>query len=111
MPPTCKPIVTGIATIGLDHVARLGPAVEVIALHKLGIFKPCAQAFSVAREPGPTGPAEVLQIYKAKRNTGLTFDHPRTRCRPVIGCQCSSATAELRFSHTAGFKFLAGQRS
>ena len=35
----CQPILTGITTIGLDHVALLGDTVEVIAEQKAGIIK------------------------------------------------------------------------
>ena len=35
----CQPILTGITTIGLDHVALLGDTLEVIAEHKAGIIK------------------------------------------------------------------------
>ena len=33
------PVVTGITSIGLDHLAQLGPTIEDIAWHKAGIFK------------------------------------------------------------------------
>ena len=35
----CQPILTGITTIGLDHVALLGDTVEAIAEQKAGIIK------------------------------------------------------------------------
>ena len=35
----CQPILTGITTIGLDHVALLGDALEAIAEQKAGIIK------------------------------------------------------------------------
>lgn len=35
----CQPILTGIATIGLDHVALLGDTLEAIAEQKAGIIK------------------------------------------------------------------------
>jgi len=35
----CQPILTGITTIGLDHVALLGDSLEVIAEQKAGIIK------------------------------------------------------------------------
>ena len=36
----CQPILTGITTIGLDHVALLGDTLEAIAEQKAGIIKP-----------------------------------------------------------------------
>ena len=65
-----KPVVTGITSLGMDHVAQLGPTVEDIAWHKSGIFKPGAPAFSVSQE---TGPSEVLRKRAIERNTDLTF--------------------------------------
>ena len=35
----CQPILTGITTIGLDHVALLGDSLEAIAEQKAGIIK------------------------------------------------------------------------
>lgn len=35
----CQPILTGITTIGLDHVALLGDTLEAIAEQKAGIIK------------------------------------------------------------------------
>ena len=35
----CQPILTGITTIGLDHVAFLGDTLEAIAVQKAGIIK------------------------------------------------------------------------
>ena len=35
----CQPILTGITTIGLDHVALLGDTIEAIAAQKAGIIK------------------------------------------------------------------------
>lgn len=91
-----KPIVTGITSLGLDHVAQLGPTVEDIAWHKSGIFKPGAPAFAVVQEPGP---AEVLRKRAAERNTTLTFVSPsdtlpannRVLSVPVQRLNCSLA--------------------
>lgn len=35
----CQPILTGITTIGLDHIALLGDTLEAIAVQKAGIIK------------------------------------------------------------------------
>lgn len=91
-----KPIVTGITSLGLDHVAQLGPTVKDIAWHKSGIFKPGAPAFSVVQEPGP---AEVLRNRAVERNTTLTFVSPsdtlpadnRVLSVPVQRLNCSLA--------------------
>jgi len=45
------PVVTGITTIGLDHLAQLGPDIEDVAWHKAGIFKKGSPAFSAPQMP------------------------------------------------------------
>jgi folylpolyglutamate synthase len=45
------PVVTGITSIGLDHLAQLGPDVENVAWHKAGIFKNGSLAFSAPQTP------------------------------------------------------------
>ncbi|KIW76589.1 hypothetical protein Z517_09033 [Fonsecaea pedrosoi CBS 271.37] len=45
------PVVTGITSIGLDHLAQLGPGIEDVAWHKAGIFKHGAPAFSAPQIP------------------------------------------------------------
>jgi folylpolyglutamate synthase len=42
-----KPVVTGISTLGIDHVYVLGDTVDKIAWHKAGIMKKGTPAFSV----------------------------------------------------------------
>ena len=63
-----KPIVTGISTIGMDHVEQLGPSIENIAWHKAGILKPGRPTFSAPQEPLA---ATVLKRQASERNTPL----------------------------------------
>lgn len=65
-----NPVVTGITSLGMDHIDQLGPTIENIAWHKAGIFKPGSPAFSVPQEPGP---AEVMTKRAAEKQTTLTF--------------------------------------
>jgi folylpolyglutamate synthase len=65
-----SPVVTGITSLGMDHVAQLGPTIETIAWHKAGIFKLGAPAFSVTQE---LGPAEVMRKRALDKGTTLTF--------------------------------------
>ncbi|KOS40531.1 hypothetical protein ACN38_g8616 [Penicillium nordicum] len=91
-----KPIVTGITSLGMDHVAQLGPTVEDVAWHKAGIFKPGAPAFSAVQESGPDA---VLRKRATERNTDLTFvspsttlpDNRRVLSAPVQRLNCSLA--------------------
>ncbi|KAL8821427.1 MAG: hypothetical protein Q9223_000530 [Gallowayella weberi] len=65
-----KPVVTGITTIGMDHVEQLGPSVENIAYHKAGIFKDGSPAFSTLQEPAA---ATILQRRANEKNVRLLF--------------------------------------
>ncbi|KAI2825838.1 hypothetical protein CBS63078_113 [Aspergillus niger] len=91
-----NPVVTGITSIGLDHVTQLGPTVESIAWHKSGIFKSSAPALSVPQEDRPT---EVLHARAAEKNTSLTIvslnpslpTNSRVLSIPVQRLNCSLA--------------------
>ncbi|GLA46198.1 hypothetical protein AnigIFM63604_008986 [Aspergillus niger] len=91
-----NPVVTGITSIGLDHVTQLGPTVESIAWHKSGIFKSSAPALSVPQEDRP---AEVLHARAAEKNTSLTIvplnpnlpTNSRVLSIPVQRLNCSLA--------------------
>ncbi|CZT43759.1 related to folylpolyglutamate synthetase [Rhynchosporium secalis] len=65
-----SPAVTGITTLGMDHVRALGPSIENIAWHKAGIMKPEVPAFSTSQEHAA---AEVLKLRAAERNAPLRF--------------------------------------
>ena len=54
-----KPKVTGITTLGIDHIFVLGKTIEEIAQQKGGIFKEGVPALTVAVQP-PAG-LEVLR--------------------------------------------------
>ncbi|XP_065829308.1 folylpolyglutamate synthase, mitochondrial-like [Oscarella lobularis] len=47
-----KPIVCGIASLGMDHIRILGDTIEQIAWHKAGIFKRGVPAFTINQEAG-----------------------------------------------------------
>ncbi|KAF7181984.1 hypothetical protein CNMCM7691_001372 [Aspergillus felis] len=91
-----SPVVTGITSLGMDHVAQLGPTIETIAWHKAGIFKPGAPAFSVTQD---LGPAEVMRKRALDKGTTLTFVSAneflpisgRTLSVPVQRLNCSLA--------------------
>ncbi|TVY25851.1 Folylpolyglutamate synthase [Lachnellula hyalina] len=65
-----RPAVTGITTIGMDHVRALGPKIEDIAWHKAGIFKPGVPAFSMEQSPEV---AAVLKNRATEKGTQLHF--------------------------------------
>ena len=67
----CQPILTGITTIGLDHVALLGDGLEAIAGQKAGIIKPGVPL--VTGNIVPEAMAVIDQIAKAKEASRLVY--------------------------------------
>ena len=65
-----KPVATGITTIGMDHIAQLGPSIENIAWHKAGIFKNGSPAFSTLQE---SAASTVLQRRATEKEVTLKF--------------------------------------
>lgn len=63
-------VVAGIATLGLDHIAALGPTIVDIAWHKGGIIKPGSLAYSAPQEPAA---AAVLQRRADEKQIPLEF--------------------------------------
>lgn len=96
-----NPIVTGLTSIGLDHIAQLGPTIENIAWHKAGIFKTGTPAFSVPQDPAV---AAVLQSRAAEKEVELKFvevdpslpSHAQALQAPVQRINCSLALAIVR---------------
>lgn len=98
-----RPVVTGVTSLGIDHIAQLGPTIEDIAWHKAGIFKPGAPAFSAPQEPGP---AEVMRERAAKRGVELTFVPTNTSLPanvPVLGVSVQKLNCSLSLAITNAF--------
>ncbi|KAF1353031.1 FolC bifunctional protein [Lizonia empirigonia] len=55
-----SPTVTGITTIGLDHVNVLGDSLDKIAWHKAGIFKEGSPAYTVEQD------SSVLEVLRTR---------------------------------------------
>ncbi|KAJ1879512.1 Folylpolyglutamate synthetase, partial [Coemansia sp. RSA 486] len=68
-----KPVVCGIASLGIDHQAILGSTIESIAWHKAGIIKDNVPAFTV---PQDDAAIEVIRSRAAERNAPLTVTEP-----------------------------------
>ena len=64
-----KPSVTGITSLGIDHVAMLGGTIDEIAWHKAGIFKSGTPAFTVSQPPAAM---EVLRKRAVEKSVDLT---------------------------------------
>ena len=67
----CQPILTGITTIGLDHVALLGDSLEAIAEQKAGIIKRGVPL--VTGDIVPEALSVIDQIAKAKQASRLAY--------------------------------------
>ena len=67
----CQPILTGITTIGLDHVALLGDTLEAIAEQKAGIIKQGVPL--VTGNIVPEALAVIDQIAKVKQAPRLSY--------------------------------------
>ena len=67
----CQPILTGITTIGLDHVALLGDSLEAIAEQKAGIIKQGVPL--VTGNIVPAALAVINQIAKVKQAPRLSY--------------------------------------
>jgi folylpolyglutamate synthase len=95
-----NPIVTAVTTIGMDHVAQLGPNIENIAWHKAGIFKSSAKAFSA---PQNDSVMKVLKDRAKEKDTEVAFldedanvgarlsDHADCLATPVQLLNCTLA--------------------
>ena len=67
----CQPILTGITTIGLDHVALLGDSLEAIAEQKAGIIKQGVPL--VTGHIVPEALAVIDQIAEAKQAARIVY--------------------------------------
>ena len=80
----CQPILTGITTIGLDHVALLGDSLEAIAEQKAGIIKQGIPL--VTGNIVPEALVVIDQIAKAKQAPRLAYgdDYQVSRQESVV---------------------------
>ncbi|KAH0905000.1 hypothetical protein HID58_044503 [Brassica napus] len=73
-----KPVVCGIASLGMDHMDILGHTLADIAFHKAGIFKPQIPAFTV---PQLSEAMEVLEETANNLKGSNETDMPVAFCR------------------------------
>jgi len=106
-----KPVATGITSIGLDHIAQLGPTIENIAWHKAGIFKLGTPAFSAPQEAAA---AAMLKTRAEEKGVDLKFveadyslpSNAQALQAPVqrLNCSLAIALANTFLEHTLGSK-------
>ncbi|KAL8708600.1 MAG: hypothetical protein Q9220_006536 [cf. Caloplaca sp. 1 TL-2023] len=70
------PSITGITSLGIDHVQILGETIDSIAWHKAGIMKAGAPAYTV---PQPSAAQETLNRRANEKSVNLTTvsEHPQ----------------------------------
>lgn len=92
----CQPILTGITTIGLDHIALLGDTLEAIAEQKAGIIKPGVPL--VTGNIVPEALAVIDQIAKAKQAPRLAHgdDYQLNHCESTVTGEIFDYTSTLR---------------
>lgn len=92
----CQPILTGITTIGLDHVALLGDTLEAIAEQKAGIIKPRIPL--VTGRITPEALAVIDSISEAKNATRIRFgiDYQVRHQKSVVTGEVFDYTSSLR---------------
>ncbi|PMD32236.1 FolC bifunctional protein [Hyaloscypha variabilis F] len=98
------PAVTGISTLGIDHVAVLGKTIEEIAWHKAGIQKAGVPSFTVKQTPAAL---KVIRERAEERHVGslaVLEEDPRlrkVRVRPNAPFQRLNATLAVALAETA----------
>ncbi|KAJ5109955.1 Folylpolyglutamate synthetase [Penicillium argentinense] len=95
-----QPSVTGITTLGIDHMAALGDTIDKIAWHKAGIFKTGSPAFTVPQVPDAM---EVLHQRAKEKGINLVTIavHPAVfdiGLKPAEDFQRTNASLAIRLS-------------
>ena len=92
----CQPILTGITTIGLDHVALLGDTLEAIAEQKAGIIKQAIPL--VTGRIAPEALAVIDRIAEAKNAPRLRYerDYQVSHQKSVVTGEVFDYTSVIR---------------
>lgn len=75
----CRPLVSIITSVGLDHMAQLGNTLEAIAYQKAGIIKPGVPVVCGVTDPGPRAVIEGVaaevgaKVVQAGREFGFEY--------------------------------------
>ncbi|KAL2045242.1 hypothetical protein N7G274_002325 [Stereocaulon virgatum] len=99
-----KSVISGITSIGMDHVQQLGPTIENIAWHKAGILRKDAPAFSVPQRPEVV---EVLNRRAKERGADLEYvsevDPALPLNAPALRPEVQKMNASLALALSNGF--------
>jgi len=98
-----RPLVSGISTLGIDHVQMLGDTVAKIAWHKAGIMKTGSPAFTIEQDPSAT---KTLKDRAAEKSVDLKVIDidPRLKgvnIRPDANFQKKNASLAITLAETA----------
>ncbi|OJJ85115.1 uncharacterized protein ASPGLDRAFT_147873 [Aspergillus glaucus CBS 516.65] len=100
-----KPAVTGITTLGIDHVNVLGDTIDSIAWHKSGIFKEGCPAFTVDQVPEAMEVLEQRAVERGAKGLGRVGVCPallqqKVDIRPAEDFQRKNASLAIALAHT-----------
>ncbi|KAE8413856.1 Mur ligase [Aspergillus pseudocaelatus] len=98
-----QPAVTGITTLGIDHVNLLGNTIDKIAWHKAGIFKNKCPAFTVEQVPDAMEVLKERAGEKGARLATVTIA-PALRdvdIKPAEDFQRKNASLAIALAYTA----------
>lgn len=76
----CRPLVSVVTSVGLDHTAQLGNTLEAIAYQKAGIIKPGVPVVCGVTDPGPRAVIEQVaaevgaKVVQAGRDFVFEYD-------------------------------------
>ncbi|KAH8179239.1 folylpolyglutamate synthase [Sarocladium implicatum] len=97
------PLVSGITSLGIDHIFALGDTIEKISWHKAGIMKTGSPAFTVKQSPAA---AQVLEQRAQEKQVdlktiGLDRRLADVKIRPQADFQKSNASLAVALAETA----------
>jgi folylpolyglutamate synthase len=99
-----RPAVTGITSLGLDHVNTLGETLQEIAWHKAGIQKPWVPSFTVNQLSDAMHVIEARAKERGVKSLKVVDLDPRlqnVKIRPDADFQRSNASLAIALAETA----------
>ncbi|PGH04327.1 hypothetical protein AJ79_07107 [Helicocarpus griseus UAMH5409] len=104
-----QPVVTGITTLGMDHMNALGHTIDKIAWHKAGIFKTGCPAVTVQQVPEAMKVLEARSLEKGVELVTIDADWERlvanVDVRPAESFQKRNAALAVKLATVALARF------
>ncbi|ATZ45678.1 hypothetical protein BCIN_01g04170 [Botrytis cinerea B05.10] len=98
-----RPAVTGISSLGIDHVFTLGDTIDKIAWHKAGIQKAEVPSFTVNQKPEAMEVVEKRAVEKGVKSFKVVGLDPRlttVKIKPAADFQRGNASLAIRLAET-----------